>query len=711
MSLAVLCCAAASFAQVRPSLITSAPNGSRLYTLAGNTRPEVQSGADLGAVADDTPLEHMLLQLTRSTSSEQALAEQIALLHNPNSPDFHKWMTAAEFGQAYGASRDDRAALTAWLESSGFTVNSVAPGGMTIDFSGTAAAVRSAFHTEIHYIQVNGVRHLANVTDPQIPEAFAAAVKGVVSMHDFTPRPMKQSSRKQSQAKFTFTDSSGNTNHAVTPGDLAAIYNFNPLFSAGVTGKGQTIAVVEDSNLYSAQDWTIFRQAFGLDQYASGTLTTVHPASPSGVNNCKDPGVVAGDDGEAILDAEWASAAAPDAAIVVAGCASTRTTFGGLIALQNLVNSPNPPAIVSVSYGVCEAENGAAGNAAFNAIYQQAVAEGISIFAAAGDEGAASCDAEATGATHGIGVSGYASTPYNVAVGATDFSDTVDGTSGAYWSPTNSSTYVSALQYIPEIPWNDSCADPILAGYYGYSTVYGPTGFCGSSTAKSGELLTVTAGSGGPSGCASGSPATPGVVSGTCAGYAKPSWQSGLAGIVPDAVRDIPDVSLFAANGVWGHYLVDCWSNTGAGGSSCAGDPGTWDGGGGSSYSTPIFAGIQALVNQKYNGAQGNPNPILYKLASIGANSCNSATASAGCVFHNITRGSIEVNCGGSVQCFGSSPATGNGRGNKGVYDGALSLSTTNLDSAYDSSSGWNFTTGLGSVDVYNLVMQWTSGQ
>ena len=172
-------------------------------------------------------------------------------------------------------------------------------------------------------------------------------------------------------------------------------------------------------------DWYTFRSTFGLSVYSSGSLTTLHPAPASGSNNCGNPGLRSGDDGEAILDAEWASAAAPGANIVVAACADTYTTFGGLIAMQNLVNNSNPPAIMSISYGECEAENGASSNAAFSALYQQAVAEGISVFVSAGDEGAASCDANLISATHGIGVSAFASTPYNVAVGGTDFSDSV----------------------------------------------------------------------------------------------------------------------------------------------------------------------------------------------------------------------------------------------------------------------------------------------
>jgi subtilase family serine protease len=707
-----LACVSLAPAQLRTPLINRSVDESRRFTLAGNTRPEATAQNDQGAVPADLPMEHMLLQLARSAADEKALQEYIDSLHDPASPNFHHWKTASEFGSTWGAAEADRTAVVQWLESRGFTVNSLAPGGMTIDFSGTAAQVREAFHTEIHYLTVNGARHVANMSDPQIPAALAPAVAGIVSLHDFSPRP-----HRRVHADYTFT-SQGSTYQAVTPGDLAVIYNLNPLFSAGITGKNQTIAVVEDSDLYRTTDWYTFRSTFGLTKYTAGTLTAVHPEAASGVNNCRVPGVANGDDGETAVDAEWASAAAPDAAIQVAACASTRATFGGLIALQNLVNSKTPPSIVSISYGECEAENGAASNASFNAIYQQAVAEGISVFVAAGDEGAASCDAGAAGATHGIGVSAFASTPNNVAVGGTDFGDTVAGTSDKYWSNTNSATFVSALSYVPEIPWNDSCASALLAGYLGYSTVYGSAGFCGSESAQTNGNLVVAAGSGGPSGCASGTPAANGIVGGSCQGYAKPSWQSGVEGIPANGVRNMPDISMFAADGVWGHYLVDCWSDIRNGGSPCTGPPSAWDGGGGTSYATPILAGIQALVNQKHGGAQGNPNYVYYKLAANTALSCNaSGNTGSGCIFHNVTEGDNDVNCGGTTSCFGATQSTAGGRhphggfGSHASYNGALSTSTTSLAPAYKATPGWSFATGLGSVNAYNLVMNWNLGK
>ena len=439
----------------RQPLITGRIDEAVRHTLAGNTRPEANLQNDRGAVEDSFPMEHMLLQLQRSPEQEDAVRNLIDDLHSASSPRFHQWLTAEQFGRNYAPAQEDVDKITAWLESHGFTVNMVYSSGMVIDFSGTAARVRQAFHTPIHRFEVNGKLHIANASDPQIPAAFAPVVAGVISMHDFQPHSMKAVHRD-----YTYI-SGGNPYQAVVPADLATIYDLNPLFSKGYTGKGQTIAVIEDADLYSTSDWYTFRSVFGLSAYSSGSLSTVHPAPASGPSNCGSPGLGGGDDSGAILDAEWASAAAPGAHILVAACADTYTTFGGLIAMQNLINSATPPAIVSLSYGECEAENGASSNAAFNLLYQQAVAEGVSIFVSAGDEGAASCDAGLRVATHGIR-SAHSLPRLTTSRWVVPTLDSYSGTNDNYWSKTNSAIYGSALSYIPETPWDDSCANSLL---------------------------------------------------------------------------------------------------------------------------------------------------------------------------------------------------------------------------------------------------------
>jgi subtilase family serine protease len=691
MSVLVAQSAAQSARQARV-LITQPIDSSRLHTLAGNTRGEANAQNDRGKVADTFAMDHMLLQLQRSPEREQALKSFIDEQHNSTSPNFHSWLTPAQFGQIYGPAPEDIEAVADWLRSSGFTVNAVYPSGMSIDFSGTAGHVLAAFRTEIHRLSVDGKDHIANMSDPQIPEALVPVVAGIVSLHDFRPHSMRKP-----RAQFSFAA------QLVVPADLATIYDLNPAFAAGTTGKGQTIAVVEDSDLYNTADWNTFRRVLGLSNYTSGSLNTINPAPPSGTSNCSDPGANGNDD-EATLDAEWSSAAAPDATIDVATCADTTTTFGVIIATQNLINGTVRPQIISVSYGGCEAGTGAAMNAAYNSVYQQAVAEGVSVYVAAGDEGAASCDDGLTTAIHGIGISSSASTPYNVAAGGTDFGDTYQSANSTYWSSSNSSTYGSALSYIPEIPWNDSCAGSIVAAYSGFSVGYGPGGFCGSSLAQQEGLFLVVAGSGGPSGCATGAPDANLVVGGSCRGYAKPAWQTGVPGIPSDGVRDIPDVSMFASNGFWGHYYVYCFTDPKNGGEPCTGPPDTWAGAGGTSFASPILAGIQALVNQNMGGSQGNPNPVYYKLA---------ASSVASEVFHSITKGDIAVNCSGEINCFGAG-FVGRGRATPVTeFEGNGGLSTTSqtYTPAFAAANGWSFATGLGSMDANNLILNWSKGQ
>ena len=700
-SLFLLAVPSASAENGQRLLITQNIDANKLITLAGNTRAEAIAKNDRGAVPNSFPMEHMMLLLRRSPEQEQALQQLIDQLHDQSSPQFHKWLTAKEFGERFGVANQDREVIKNWLQSYGFKINVDYSNGILFDFSGTAGQVHAAFHTEIHQLSVKGQSHIANMSDPRIPAALAPAVVGVVSLNDFKPHPMY---RKKTQYTFDggCTILGNGTCYAVVPGDLATIYNLNPLFTAGISGQGQTIVVIEDTDVFTTADWTSFRSVFGLSSFAGATFTQVHPAPVGGGSNCTDPGAN-GDDTEAILDAEYASAAAPSANIVLASCRGV-VTFGGLIAIQNLLaESSTPPAIMSMSYGECEAISGATVNASFNSTFQQAVTEGVSVFVSSGDDSAAGCDRDAAKATHGIGITGWGSSPYNVSVGGTDFGDTFAGTNSTYWNASNTSTFESAKSYVPEIPWNDSCASLLIAEFKGFSQTYGTSGFCNSSTGEA-DFLSDGGGSGGPSGCATGSPSTSGVVSGTCAGWPKPSYQK-LVGNPNDGVRDIPDVSLFAANGIWGHYYPFCFS--GPGGVSCSEAPDQWPGAGGTSFSSPIMAGIQALVNQKAGGAQGNPNVVYYALAAAeygnsGDASCSSTkgnTVGSSCIFYDVTQGDMDVNCTGANNCYTPSGA-----------NGVLSTSNSAYQPAYGTTTGWDFATGIGTVNAANLVNNWPGG-
>lgn len=711
-------------AQRSRALIQERIDDRKLVTLGGNTTAAaLDAENDRGRVDDNLPLDHMLLLLKRAPEVEARLAKQIDAMHDAKSSEFHRWMTSQQLGEEFGLSRQDLQTVQNWIAAQGFTVNRVYQNGIVIDYSGTAGLVRQAFHTEIHNIVLpNGEAHVANISDPQIPAALAPAITGVGSLHDFFPKPHRidrgpvtfDRSTNTWLPRFNVTDGKF-TDHTVSPYDFATIYNLLPLWNEGFTGKGVTIATVEDTDIANTADWSTFRSTFGLTKFTQGNFKQVFP-------NCKNPGAN-GDEIEAALDVEWASAAAPDANVELSACGNSKTTSGLDLAILNLIDT-TPPDIISDSYGFCETLTGAAEIALENSEAQMAVAEGVTFFIAQGDNGADECAPGETTNYSTLGINGgdNTATIYAVDIGGTDFmaqyNADVNGVPlSTYWSATNDpTTLASAVSYIPEIPWNDSCtsvliySDPVNGSF---TEPYGTTGFCSSTNGKKNFLFDF-GGAGGPSTCFTGKPSIPGVVSGTCKGNPKPSYQAGVPGIPADGLRDQPDLSLFAADGVWGSYYVECMSDRKQGGAPCtATNDAILEGGGGTSFGAPAMAGIQALINQA-NGKQGNANYVYYALAAAqftqqGTSACDGSQTKGGlpastCVFNDVTRGDMDIPCGAGrggkfYNCFGTTTVRGS--------IGELSTSNTTASPAYPATIGYDLATGLGSVNATNLFNQW----
>ena len=714
-------------AQNHERLIREPVDDTYRVTLAGNTRSEAIPANDRGILRDETPMNGLQLVLHRSPESQAAFEEYLAELHNPKSALFHKWLTNKQIGERFGASDEDIATVKEWLASEGLHVDTVSPDKMVIEFSGDAGHVRAAFQAALHNLVVDGRSHISNMNDPSMPHAFAPLVAGVAKLNDFMPHPLNVRRPATAAHKsgvgtiandpFRNGDAGGGFNF-IGAADLATMYNFNPVFTSGITGKGQSIVVVEDTNQYSQGDWVMFRKVMGLSRaYPYGTMTQVNPSGTADV--CANPGDN-GDDTEAAIDVDWATAAAPNAAIVSAACADT-VQFGGFLALANLLTEATPPKIVSISYGESESELGAAENLYINNLYASAVAEGVSVFVSSGDELAASSDGGRV-ATHGITVSGFTSTPYNISVGGTDIAAEPLFETATYYSPTNLANFRTALSYVPEVPWNDSCTSAVTVDFINAVnstsfTQVGPSSFCnfdGGVAANDDGLLGAVGGSGGPSACATGTPATRGITGGTCAGYAKPAWQS-IFGNPADGVRDTPDVSLMAGNGLWGVYYAACISNPADGPAAdgfvpCGANPAGWTGWGGTSVSSPIWAGIQALVNQSTGSAWGNSNPVLYTMGNMeygagGNPSCNSTLGNAigsTCAFNDVTLGDNSGVCdagrSGTINCFLD-----------GAKYGILSTSNTADDEAYPATPGWDFTSGIGTANAWNIVNSWSA--
>ena len=654
--------------------VTQAVNMNQMVTLRGNVNPLARAAYDQGAVVESEPMNRMLLLLQRSANQEASLRQLLDQQQDKSSANYHKWLTPEDFGQRFGPSDADVQAVTDWLTSQGFTGIKVAPGRVAIEFSGNAGEVQSAFQTRMHHYLVNQKMYSANATDPQIPEALAPVVAGVVSLNNFPRKSYLrelgtfQKSRATGEVTPLFTFNGCQTGHcfALGPADFATIYNTAPMLAANppVDGTGVTIAIVGDSNI-NVQDVTDFRTMFGLP---------LNFTSQNVIVNGPDPGIWS-DEGEADLDVEWSGAVAPGATIDFVVSEPTETTAGiDLSAIYIVAN--NLAAVMSESFGECEQGLGTTGNAFYNQLWEQAAAQGITVMLSAGDGGSAGCDDFHTEqmATRGLAVSGYASTPYDVAVGGTDFDQV--GREATFWNTTPTSTTPpvpsSALSYIPEVPWNDSCAQNGLTG------------------CNSGNLLDIVAGSGGASTI-----------------YSKPAWQMGVAGVPNDSRRDLPDISLFASNGFNDSFYIVCQSDalTLPGQNCSLTNLGfTFEGVGGTSASAPAFAGIMALVNQKTGQRQGNANYVLYSLVKKTGASCNSngtTLPGASCTFYDVTKGNNSVPCtGGSPNCSSSFAIT------NGVL---FTTSGTTQAPAYTSGTGYDLATGLGSVNAQNLVNNWNT--
>jgi subtilase family serine protease len=807
--------------------IVTAIDENQLVTLKGNTLPVAIAKNDLGPESADLPMVGLTLVLSRSAEQQAAFDAFVAGQYDQSSPNFHLWLTPQQIGQRFGPAQADISTISGWLAIHGFAVKSVGADRMTIQFSGTAGQVESAFHTEIHNLSVNGKAHIANMTDPQVPAALAPLIVGIKGLHNFFPRPLHRvgskvqfdpdahgwvkqqtssgtglaagalraqapaaSANSASSPKPNFYYPIPNSNAVeedVAPSDFAKIYNLPSGWPTSANGSGQIITIIGTSDIVQG-DITQFKTVFGLP--AGNAPVIAHNPIDGDPGVCTVPTNLCngGDLDENSLDVEWSGAVAPGAQVVlVTDAYNSQTTptndpifDGAQWAIDNAYvqgTAVYGSRIISLSYGQCELFNGTASNVAYNNLWQTAASAGIAVFAATGDSGAPGCDRDGDfngvpyEAQYGLAVSGLASTPYNTAVGGTDLnwcqisqsngniSACTSSNASTYWNTSNSTQQASAKGYVPETPWNDSCLNPFLLPYFqglAYGIVTAPVNAEASCNfvynewpalyqeSEGQEVLAVyidtVGGSGGASGCVVSSGGTS-TTAGSCStgatstgssdsnltlvsdGWPKPSWQTGVAGIPTDGVRDLPDISFFSGDGLFDSATLICVSNDGA---SCtnlsetgSGSTGGAEEVGGTSVATPEMAGVMALINQKAGASQGSPNAELYALAAKQTySSCSAETGSTfnGCNFNDIDQGTNAMPCNyegkaleGGFDLGTDEPSTG--------YAGLASpnCSIANAGdvvgtlSGYNAITGYDLATGLGSLNIANVVNNWTA--
>jgi len=474
--LAILCTASA---MAQSSRITQPPDNRKRAVLTGNLHPKALPANDRGRVTPSLAIPYITLALAPSASQQTELDKLLLDQQTPGSPNYRHWLTPEEYGQRFGLSDADLAQITQWLQGQGLQVVSVARGRNSIAASGTAAQVEAAFQTEIHSYLVDGETHFANASEPSVPAAFGSVITGIRGLNDFRMKPrLRALPAKPAGAKPDYTTGPGQT-HYLAPDDFATIYDITPLYAAGIDGAGQKIAIAGQIEI-NLSDIEEFRTRFNLP--ANDPQTVLVPGSRNPGNNSKS-----GDLAESDLDLEWSGAVARNASIIFVYSTDVMTSVEYAID-QNLAP------VVSVSYGSCELETPSSESSAFVQWAQQANAQGITWFAASGDDGAADCD---DSQNPGLAVDLPGSVPEVTSVGGTEFAE---GT-GTFWSAANSVNGGSALSYIPETTWNDSAEDqePSASG------------------------------------------------GGASALFSKPSWQIG-PGVPSDNARHVPDIALNASD-------------------------------------------------------------------------------------------------------------------------------------------------------------------
>ena len=442
LTLLLLFAIGASAQQIQPDRITRAIDDQERFPLAGHMHPKAQAADDQGRVSPAKQLSYVTLELSKSESQQAELEKLLADQQDPNSPNYHQWLSPEEYGQRFGASEEDLNKIVEWLKGRGLNIAAIARGRNWVAVNGEAANIENAFQTEIHQYLVKGETHFANASEPSVPAAIAGVVRGIRGLNDFRMKPnlVRRSLKPHNNA--------GSNEHFIAPNDFATIYNVAPLYAAGIDGAGQSLVIVGQTQI-ALSDIQHFRASYLLPVNTPKTLL---------VPNAQDPGISRDDLDEADLDIEWSGSVARNAKIIFVYSSDV------VQSAQYAIDQALAP-VISQSYGLCELESPRSDAIIFRLWAQQANAEGITWFSASGDTGGADC-----GDTQnpGLSVDLPGAVPEVTSVGGTEFEEN----GGQYWNLTNDSSGASAKSYIPETTWNDSAdeGDPDATG--GGASVY-----------------------------------------------------------------------------------------------------------------------------------------------------------------------------------------------------------------------------------------------
>jgi hypothetical protein len=732
----VVCIVSSLQAQVLvKNRITAPIRSDQMAVVQGSLHPSVAVARDEGQLPGDYAIHGMTLVFGRSAAQQADLDKLLVQQQTRGTSLFHQWLKPAQFAARYGVSQGDLQATAAWLRSQGFTIDQIPPSADRIVFSGTAAQVETAFHTEMHRYNLNGAENWANSTELSFPQAIAGMVIGVRNLDTFRPLPthfrktilhaVRKPGSTVTHPQYTLQNQNGQYVSFLAPADIQTIYDITPLYNESVTGTGQYIGVMGQSDITAyPNDILNFRALSGLStsnlpqQIVVPNSCTPASTTCQGALSPTATGSNGGDLNESDLDVEWAGSVAKDATILYVTVGNNQN-YSVLNALEYAIQTPllnngqNVIPVLSLSYGGCEQGWSQSDIAAIVQDEQQANSQGQTVIVSSGDDGSADCDGTITvngqqttemAATLGLAVDFPGSSPYSTSAGGTSFVADRNGNLAQYWNTNGNYTTAtgatngSALSYVPEGAWNDSPNASMASS----------NGGLGAGGGGVSEIFNAS-----PNYSVSAPPQAPKLPSSLGYLAGKPSWQAGPS-VPNDGARDVPDVSL-AADPDWDGYVV-CTEETDAknnltGTSSCQSPSAVSASGGvpytdansslssfgGTSVVAPQLAGMITLWNQATGyvitstnaGGVGNANYLFYQLAQTSPSA-----------FHDVVPNTIYPYANSNaVVCQSGTPSCIPDPTTSGNY----------VMSGYSVGPGYDLATGLGSVDVSAMAAVWGS--
>ncbi len=395
------------------------PGGSADGSTRLGTAPAVPAGAHVAsALASSTPMHLTITLQPRDPAALEAFATEVS---TPGSPLYRDYITPAEFAQRFGATPDAVQSVETSLEAHGLMPGQPSANGLSIPVSATAGAVAQAFSVSFAHVTLqNGSNAIVNQQAPALDTSVAPDVQSVLGLNTLSqakpllvrphaadaPAPARAHVATGGPQPCSAASSAASGQGGFTADQIASAYGLPGLYTAGGPGggpdegSGQTVAVLE-LEPYDPSDIAAYEQCYGTNALIANV--PVDGGAGSGAGS-----------GEAALDIENVIGLAPKANVAVYEGPNSGSgpydTFSAII-------SQHAAQVVTASWGQCEPLNGFSQASAENTLFQEAAAEGISIFSASGDDGAQDCFPESPTPQ----VDDPASQPFVTGVGGTHF--------------------------------------------------------------------------------------------------------------------------------------------------------------------------------------------------------------------------------------------------------------------------------------------------